>query len=185
MKQFSIDEDVIDLLSELAQPRQFEGMSDVLRRFLNEIKEARTTAGYVQGAEGALKGTNASGEVDYESVFPVPASVRFPTPSPGPKFSGPPAPDFKAMFGQYHDVPAGMGVPPSPRIRVPDRIRAPSPDPRLWVSRVPELRNVPGLTTWRAICDHLRIEVGGDSARRRLQEWVETNHPQWPKVPDA
>jgi hypothetical protein len=186
MKQFSIDEDVIDLLSELARPRQFEGMSDVLRRFLNEIKESRTSIGYVQGAESAPKGTPSSRrEEDHDSGICVPVPVQFPAPKPDPKFSVTRDPELKGLFGQYPDLPTGMGLPPNPRIRVPDRIRAPSPDPRLWVSRVPELKALPGITTWRAICDHLRVEVGGDSARRRLQEWVETNRPQWPKVPNA
>jgi hypothetical protein len=186
MRQFSIDEDVIDLLSELAHPRQFEGMSDVLRRFLNEIKESRTSLGDVQGAESAPKGTPSSvREEDQEWGIGVPVPVQFPAARPDPQFSVPRDPEFKGLLGQCHDPPSGMGLPRNPRIRVPDRIRAPSPDPRLWVSRVPELNNLRGLTTWRAICEHLRIEVGGDSARRRLQEWVETNHPQWPKVPDA
>lgn len=66
-----------------------------------------------------------------------------------------------------------------------ERMRAPSPDPQLWVSRVPELRAVPRLTSWRAICEHLEIEVAGDSARRKLREWVGRNRPSWAQVPDA
>jgi hypothetical protein len=65
------------------------------------------------------------------------------------------------------------------------RIRAASPDPQHWGSRVEELRSIRGLNTWQAICSHLRIEVGGDSARRKLQEWVKRNRPGWPPVPDV
>jgi hypothetical protein len=66
-----------------------------------------------------------------------------------------------------------------------DRTRASSPDPQLWVSRVPELRSVPRLNSWQAICDHLGIDVGMDSARRKLREWVNKNRPDWVTVPDA
>jgi len=65
------------------------------------------------------------------------------------------------------------------------RLRAPSPKPRIWVAGVPELRAIPGLTSWRAISDHLGIAVGGDSARRRLRDWVKKNRPKWPPVPEA
>jgi len=66
-----------------------------------------------------------------------------------------------------------------------ERIRAASPDPRLWVSQVPELRLVSRLNSWQAICDHLEIDVGFDSARRKLREWVKRNRPTWAPVPDA
>lgn len=65
------------------------------------------------------------------------------------------------------------------------RVRAPTPDVQSWLSRVPELGSIAGLNTWRAVCDHLVVEVGQDSARRRLQDWVRRNKPQWPPVPDA
>lgn len=62
--------------------------------------------------------------------------------------------------------------------------RATTPDPRVWASSVFELRNVPALNTWRAICDYLNISVNGDSARRKLSEWVRSNRPNWPQVPE-
>jgi hypothetical protein len=65
------------------------------------------------------------------------------------------------------------------------RQRAPSPPPEAWITRVPELHSITGLNSWKDICDHLRIEVGGDSARRKLRDWVRSNRPQWPTVPDA
>jgi len=66
-----------------------------------------------------------------------------------------------------------------------ERLRAASPNPRQWAAAVRELRGVPGLTSWRAVCDHLRVEVGRDSARRRLADWVKHNRPAWLPVPEV
>jgi len=67
------------------------------------------------------------------------------------------------------------------------RRRAPSPNPQRWALGVSDLRGptVPTLNTWRAICDYLKIPVGGDSARRALQKWAVSHRPNWPPVPDA
>lgn len=62
--------------------------------------------------------------------------------------------------------------------------RASSPKRGSWVVNVPELRAIPGLRTWKDICNHLGIETDGDSARRRLKNWVKRNRPGWPDVPD-
>lgn len=62
--------------------------------------------------------------------------------------------------------------------------KAPSPSPEQWAASVPELKSKRGLTTWRAICDLLKIDTGGDSARRKLKNWVKTNRPAWPQVPE-
>lgn len=62
--------------------------------------------------------------------------------------------------------------------------KAPSPSPEQWVAGVPELKNKKGLTSWKAICDLLKIDTGGDSARRRLKNWVKVNRPAWPSVPE-
>ena len=70
--------------------------------------------------------------------------------------------------------------------KVTPRKRAQSPKAVNWLSTVSELRSVPNLKSWQDICTHLGIEVGGDSARRKLQEWVQQNkHPKWPAVPDV
>lgn len=61
--------------------------------------------------------------------------------------------------------------------------KTPSPSPTEWVTGVPELKGKKGLTTWRAICDALKIDTAGDSARRRLKNWVKVNRPTWPPVP--
>jgi hypothetical protein len=61
--------------------------------------------------------------------------------------------------------------------------KAPSPDPAQWAAGVPELRAHRNLATWQAICDVLRIQVAGDSARRKLRNWVKANRPSWPDVP--
>lgn len=64
------------------------------------------------------------------------------------------------------------------------RVRAPSPNPHVWLNKVPELSPMAShLRTWDSICNHLKIEVGGDSGRRRLATWVEINRPNWPPVP--
>lgn len=62
--------------------------------------------------------------------------------------------------------------------------KAPTPSPSDWAASVPELRNERGLNSWKAICDHLRIETSGDSARRKLKSWVKANRQSWPLVPD-
>lgn len=59
-----------------------------------------------------------------------------------------------------------------------------SPSVRDWVEQIQDLRRVSGLNSWRDVCDHLRIAVDGDSARRRLKIWVEQNRPNWVTVPE-
>lgn len=61
--------------------------------------------------------------------------------------------------------------------------KAPSPSVEEWVATVPELRSKKGLTSWKAVCDVLRIDTAGDSARRKLKNWVKSNRPAWPQVP--
>ncbi len=61
--------------------------------------------------------------------------------------------------------------------------RAPTPNPQQWTESIPELRDIGNLTTWKAICDHLKINPAGDSARRKLDHWVKENKPHWPDVP--
>jgi hypothetical protein len=59
-----------------------------------------------------------------------------------------------------------------------------SPSPYEWSQQIPELSGVSECDTWKKICDHLRINVEGDSARRRLAKWVANNKPYWPSIPD-
>ena len=63
--------------------------------------------------------------------------------------------------------------------------KAPTPSPTEWVANIPELRGKKGLNTWKAVCNLLKIDTAGDSARRRLKNWVRSNHPTWPAVPDV
>ena len=61
--------------------------------------------------------------------------------------------------------------------------------PILWTSglqmrSVPDLMTRKGLTSWKAVCTLLRIDTAGDSARRKLKNWVKSNRPGWPAVPD-
>jgi hypothetical protein len=62
--------------------------------------------------------------------------------------------------------------------------KAPSPSPTEWVAIVPELKARKNLNTWKAVCDLLKIDTAGDSARRKLKNWVKANRPAWPAVPD-
>jgi hypothetical protein len=63
--------------------------------------------------------------------------------------------------------------------------KAPSPSAQHWADTVPELKCKKAFMTWKAICDHLKIETAGDSARRKLQSWVKENRPDWPEVPET
>ena len=62
--------------------------------------------------------------------------------------------------------------------------KTPTPSPIDWVASVPELKGRKGLHTWKAVCDLLKIDTAGDSARRKLKNWVKANRPNWPHVPD-
>ena len=62
--------------------------------------------------------------------------------------------------------------------------KAPSPSAAEWAASVPELKALRGMTTWKAICDLLKIDTAGDSARRKLKNWAKSNKPSWPAVPD-
>ena len=63
--------------------------------------------------------------------------------------------------------------------------KAPSPSPQQWATSVPDLKGKRGLSTWQAICDLLKIDTAGDSARRKLKNWVKANRPGWPSVPET
>ncbi len=63
--------------------------------------------------------------------------------------------------------------------------RASSPSAEKWASQIPALRGRSDLRTWKDICDHFEIKVDGDSARRKLLNWVKKNHAEWPPVPDV
>ena len=62
--------------------------------------------------------------------------------------------------------------------------KAPSPSAVEWAASVPELKGHRGMATWKAICDLLKINTAGDSARRKLKNWVKLHKPSWPAVPD-
>lgn len=62
--------------------------------------------------------------------------------------------------------------------------KAVTPSVGNWVASVPDLKNRKGLTNWKAVCTLLRIDTAGDSARRKLKNWVKSNRPGWPPVPD-
>lgn len=69
-------------------------------------------------------------------------------------------------------------------IKTTTRNKTSSPSARDWVEKIPDLKAVGGLSSWRDVCDYLTIAVDRDSARRRLKIWVEQNQPNWEKVPE-
>ena len=70
------------------------------------------------------------------------------------------------------------------RVATREPKKAPSPSAAEWVATVPELKGRRGIGTWKAICDLLKIDTAGDSARRKLKNWVKLHRPTWPPVPD-
>ena len=62
--------------------------------------------------------------------------------------------------------------------------KTPSPSAEQWAATVPEFKSKRNLSTWKAICLTLKIDTAGDSARRKLKNWVKANRPAWPSVPD-
>jgi hypothetical protein len=115
-QQFIVDDDLVELVWELAKPRPFENLSfnAALRRVL-----------------AAKRGRDRGG-------------------------------DFEVVIGGK---------------------KTPSPSASAWAASVPELKSKKGLTTWKALCDYFDIDTAGDSARRRLKNWVRENKPGWPPVP--
>jgi hypothetical protein len=79
------------------------------------------------------------------------------------------------------ELPVRAGV---DALRNPGVKKAVSPSASEWVATVPELKSKKGLTNWKAICVALKIDVAGDSARRKLKNWVKENRSSWPAVPD-
>ena len=61
--------------------------------------------------------------------------------------------------------------------------KTPTPSATAWIAEVPELRTKRGPNTWQAICAHLKTDTAGDTARRKLRNWVKANRPMWPEVP--
>jgi hypothetical protein len=62
--------------------------------------------------------------------------------------------------------------------------KVPTPSVAEWVASIPDLKGRKDLTTWKAVCTLLKIDTAGDSARRKLKNWVKTSRPGWPPVPD-
>lgn len=62
--------------------------------------------------------------------------------------------------------------------------KTPSPSPQQWAASVPELKGRKDLNTWKEVCVLLKIDTAGDSARRKLKNWVKANRPNWPSVPE-
>ncbi len=130
MPQFTVEDDLAELVWQLAKPKPFENLtfSAALRRILQNGNTATSV-------------------------------VALSNQAPAPKASAP-------VYAEYSV-----------------QRKAQSPNPMQWAASVPELRSLRNLSSWQAICDVLKIEVAGDSARRKLRNWVKLNRPNWPAVP--
>ena len=130
MQQFPVDDDLAELVWQLAKPRPFENLSfsAALRR--------------------VLRGEENSPGIEKERAHTAPRS---------------------------RGTNSNASWEPK---------KALTPSPTEWVATVPELRGKRGLTTWKSICNLLKIDTAGDSARRKLKNWVKLNQQSWPAVPD-
>lgn len=93
-------------------------------------------------------------------------------------------PHFAIAMPTEHLIETGnlLSEPNSPPRWEPKK--TPTPSVSAWLEKVPEMKSRTGLNSWKAVCVHLSIETAGDSARRRLKNWVKVNRPDWPNVPD-
>lgn len=130
MPKFTVDDDLVALVWQLAKPKPFEDLpfSSALRRVLQELLP----------------------------------------------------PDTKPKMLDELDKSVAQSV----AMAKAEPKKAPTPSPVEWAATVPELKGTKGLSTWKAICDLLKIDTAGDSARRKLKNWTKTNRPMWPAVPD-
>lgn len=95
-------------------------------------------------------------------------------------------------YKQYVSAPSEDGDASPRRTKIAKRLtnharmgsKSPSPSAYDWSKGVSELSKLSGRVTWRAICDHLGIQVGGDSARRALKHWARENRRGWPSIPE-
>ena len=85
---------------------------------------------------------------------------------------------------QGDDISAPLGDSVAAGSKKSEAKKAPTPSPEEWIATIPDLKGRKGLHTWKAICVLLKIDTAGDSARRRLKNWVKVNRPNWPAVPD-
>lgn len=155
MRTFEIDDELVSLIWQLANPRPFENPSfnDALWRVIRNLSTPIETP---NGVEGALA---------------VAGRVLGEQPSLASGVAGGRLISLASLLDGGTGLAAGR--------------RLPTPSAKSWVAEVPDLSRHRHLTTWKAICDHLDIETGFDSARRKLRQWVRDNKPDWPPVPDV
>lgn len=65
--------------------------------------------------------------------------------------------------------------------------RRKSPSVKEWLRAVSKVddafKNNTKIKFWEDVCDALKIETYGASARLVLEKWVERNKPNWPAIP--
>lgn len=89
--------------------------------------------------------------------------------------------DADTLRDDYRNRPNGRRIQPTGRITGQ---RRQSPSAEEWSRGIPELSNIAGRVNWRSICDYLGVDVGVDSARRVLKDWVRENRRNWPIIPE-
>ena len=150
-----VDDDLVALIWQLAKPKPFEKLT-----FSQALRKVLT------------------GPAPEYLPEPVASAPAIKSPSE--------AQEVDRLLAELSSMPDEEFAAKYPRHEKPrQRIRAPSPNPILWLNNVPELVPLTHLRNWVDICKYLHIDVGTDSARRRLKEWVATHRPSWPAVPDA
>ncbi len=155
MQHFPIDDDLVQMVWRLAKPQPFEQLT-----FSDALRRVLAGPPISKTDRQLLVSTGLLAELDELELS-------------------------ERLLKELEDLPEAIGRLEIPGWDIRRRERKPSPDASAWVASVPDLAGVPGLKAWRAVCTHLGVEVGGDSARRRLQTWVAANRPEWPVVPDA
>ena len=69
-------------------------------------------------------------------------------------------------------------------ISISNKNKSPTPSVIKWIKNIPELSKKTDLSSWKDICNYLKIEVGGNSARRALKRWIKENKPNWTEIPE-
>jgi hypothetical protein len=94
--------------------------------------------------------------------------------------------NFKSIQTKVHHLPKKKRQSNRSQSHRLTPYNAPSPSASEYAKQIPELLLFADNwnLTWKDICEYLKIDVAGDSARRKLKRWVMDNKPDWPKVPE-
>jgi hypothetical protein len=131
MQTFEVDDDLVALIWEKANPKPFEQLT-----FSSALRKVLT-----QPAPGLdLDSLNAMSDIDTDALLEELMKMK--------------------------------------------RERTKSPSVSTWIAQIPELNPIKEVKEWVRVCNYLGIDVGSDSARRKLAAWVKQNKKYWPPVPE-